>query len=717
MTLDRIILENFLTYDHLDYKIPKVPMQIQGRNLTEEDQESNGSGKSGILTAIEYCIAASNSRDVLDKELVTFGYDESNIQLYASCNVRKEEIHISWTIKIKGSNILKLSIKKSDSDWKDVSFSNTNDGKKYILSWFAISKDDLFNYYIVNKQRFKSFFKSSNSDKIALINRFSDASIIDGIEKIDNTNLQDLYNTAFTNKSKIEGKIESNEERLLIEKSRDFKKEYDDRIEDIKETIDILDDKIKQKRLDILDKEKDISDLDEERLEIKKEEKELNQDKEDLKLEIKAFDKKFLDVNSDLTESKNNLESFVDTDFNKERKVYDSQSKSKKEELEATKEDYDELNNKENKILSLLNQISIKLDGSITCPKCSHEFILDGNISDIKNKQLKAKQVAEKIDKAKEKAKQTMLSIETSIESIRDSISKINSREKEENSNKNLLNESLNKVKSKINELHSQKQLVQKKIDNIDSKLSDCESDYKQVDLDEQSIKNDIKAIEGEINNIKDQIESKKDSIKDIKVGNNKDILKEIKLESIELKKQLDEKSSEVIDIESKIAERNEWSNNFKQFKLHIANKSLEVIEYHCNRYLKGMNSDLRVKLEGYKVLSSGKIKDEITTKIVRGGERSFSSFSGGEQGRLLFSSILANRHMLNSTHPYGGLDFLSVDEVFEGIDSLGLKSLIQSAKELEIAVLIVTHVTDENVSDDVLLIEKINGISKIKNR
>ena len=149
---------------------------------------------------------------------------------------------------------------------------------------------------------------------------------------------------------------------------------------------------------------------------------------------------------------------------------------------------------------------------------------------------------------------------------------------------------------------------------------------------------------------------------------------------------------------------------------MSLANKSLEIIEFHCNRYLHDMGSDLKVKIDGFKVLADGSIKDEITAKVVRGQERTFSSFSGGEQGRLLFASILANRHMINSTHPYGGLDFLSVDEVFEGVDGIGLASLVQSAKQLEVACMIVTHVTDrENDSEDILTIVKENGISNIK--
>ena len=131
MRLDKVILENFLTYESLEYNIPRTPLLVQGLNKTEEDQESNGSGKSGMFTAIEFCIASSNSRGVSDKELVMFGQKEARAQLYASCDVRKESIHIDWTIKVKGSNKLTLKIEQ-DGKWNEVSFSNVNYGKKAI---------------------------------------------------------------------------------------------------------------------------------------------------------------------------------------------------------------------------------------------------------------------------------------------------------------------------------------------------------------------------------------------------------------------------------------------------------------------------------------------------------------------------------------------------------------------------------------------------------
>lgn len=139
-------------------------------------------------------------------------------------------------------------------------------------------------------------------------------------------------------------------------------------------------------------------------------------------------------------------------------------------------------------------------------------------------------------------------------------------------------------------------------------------------------------------------------------------------------------------------------------------------MQYRTNEFLKELGNDILVRLDGYKVKANGTIKEEISATIIRDGERTFSSLSGGEQVRVLFSSILANRYLINTTHPYGGLDFLSVDEVFDKIDSLGMKYLIRSAKKLETCIMVISHVSDEDLAgEDILTIQKINGVSTIK--
>ena len=108
-----------------------------------------------------------------------------------------------------------------------------NDGKKQILDWLGISKEDLFNYYIINSTRFKSFFGSSNREKVDLINRFSDSSIIDGLEKIDNSKLEEEKENVEISINKIKGGVDTIKEQIEDAKNFDFTKELEDTKMDI----------------------------------------------------------------------------------------------------------------------------------------------------------------------------------------------------------------------------------------------------------------------------------------------------------------------------------------------------------------------------------------------------------------------------------------------------------------------------------------------------
>lgn len=676
MRLDKIILDNFLTYEHLEYDISKKPLLVQGLNKTEEDQESNGSGKSGIFSGIEFCITASNSRDVRDKELVMFGEKEARTQLYASCDVRKQTIHIDWKIKVKGSNVLTLNKRAYDGGWENISFSNVNDGKKYILNWFAIEKEDLFNYYIINKSRFKTFFKASNKEKVELINRFSDASIIDGLDKIDNTKLQNEYNDIKSEIDKIDGKIELTDEQILEEKSKDVELEN-------KLLKDSLLDKIQEAKDDIDGFNQEI--------------KEFKQEQQDDKTLFDNANGELNALNIKVNKAQLLVDNFVGKDFDKliddQNNLIDDQEAL----VNIEKASVSELDNKSLKVNKLIKELNVELSGSITCPSCANEFVLDckhGTLDQVKNKLQQATTIDSTIKNKEQTHKDKIKDIQEIIDRLDGKLVLIsNERDLESRDRQELVNN--------LNDINSQSILLNKKINKLQSKLlehktdiADCKADIKKFNLNIDGFKQEIKNI-----------------------GSNTSKINTSALEAslLSLKKQKTNLEGDLTQKGDEIYLNNQWVNNFKQFRMHLANQSLEAIEFHMNRYLVGMQSDLKVKLEGFKMLANGTFKDEITAKIIRTVERTFSSFSGGEQGRLLFAAILANRHMINQTHPYGGLDFLSIDEVFEGVDSLGLKKLVQSAKKLNVAVMIITHVTDEEVNDDVLLIEKINGISYVK--
>ena len=674
MRLKKIILNNFLTYENLEYEFERRPLLVQGLNLTDENQKSNGAGKSAIQTGIEYCITASNSRDVRDVELVAYGHPEARAQLIVSCDIRKETIHIDWTLKAKGSNKVRLTKQVGNGDWEEVSFSNVNDGKKWILNWFGISKEDLFNYFIINKSRFKSFFKSSNREKVDLINRFSDASIIDGLEEIDNSMLETDVSTMQADINKIEGKIEMVELNLQREKNRDFKEELNIQIDEYKTEIE--------------DAQENLKEL---TIELKINKGELLLVENQIVKAIESYDI----IKESLDEANAELEDFTMPDYSKDVEKLESEISEVEEDLDLQNEAKKDWEAKQSKIEALLSQINTKLAGEITCPSCSHKFVLDGDIEELKKNKDSALSMVPKVEAKIEECKSKMKSCEVKIESIEAKFYEIDQAEDKGN---------------------KEKRFILSTIDSILTKVRSSKSNIDNLEKEQRGIKMDIGETSIEITRAENLIKENEANIEGLKAGNNKSLITTLKkdLSALELTKA--SLNKDLIKLNDSIYLRNQWKNNFKQFRGHLANQSLEVMEYHSNRYLKDMGSDLIIKFEGFKTLANGTVKDEITARVIRNGsERTFDSFSGGEKGRLLFASILANRHMINKTHQNGGLDFLSIDEIFEGVDGVGLHHLIKSAKQLDITAMIITHVTDENASADVLTVIKENGKSRIE--
>lgn len=710
MKFVKLILKNFMSFESLEYDFEDRPLLVQGRNLTDDGQESNGSGKSGFQSGLEYAIKSSLNSGVKDAGILTFGKKEGLVSLTSYCGVRNEFFKIERTIKRKGSNKLSLTTSKDGEIWSDVSFSNINDGNNFILKWFDISKDDFFNYFIINKNKFKSFYQSSNREKVELINRFHDASIIDGVDdlKIDSSKKDYLLSEI----NKNEGKLEMLKESLEIEESKNLNEEFELKKSKIENNINLNKKEIDEIYLQISSIEKNIiklkdskkklskSDSTEEKIKkLELKDKELNDKKDSLIKELENFKTSVNKKRDELTYEYNKLR--------EEGKKVLSESNKLKTERKNSNLEYDKISKRISKIDSILS-------GQISCPSCSHKFLLKGDLKKLAKEKVDLESKSENILYFIDNLSSNILEKGNFLDqmSVRAgeikkclelSDSKVFNKNKEINSKISKIDKSLIEISKSKNSILNEEVEINKYNSSIDGKIHSLRNKIDTVlNFSISSLNNKIKILENSKDDVK--IESNEDVILDIKS----------KIESLSNRKEVLNK--EYLEEVDRIEDLKKWSNRLKEFKMFLANKSLEVLEYHNNRYLKDMKTDLTVRINGFKKRADGSIKDEINVSIFREEERLFNSFSGGERGRLLFASILANRYMINLNNKYGGLDFLSIDEVFEGVDGLGLKNLIKPAKELKIPVMIVTHVTTENTNDDILTIEKKNGISKIVN-
>lgn len=662
----RLILRNFGPFSSLKYDFVNESIAIIGENRTQDDQLSNGSGKSSISQGLFYGIYGVNLRGVLDKKLIREGEDSAYICVQIHCPIRKQILSIEREIRTKGSSTLKLElIDEDESKLTPVTCATVNDGNKFIANWIEISAEDAKSYYIVSKGNYKSFFNSSNTEKLALISRFINFASIDKTKDIITERLDELneIKRGYENeKSSFEGKLSAYEEQLNFILEEDLEKKRNDEISGLTYLINVYDDNIKEKQNSISNLKKSKVSKERQKEDIAKLRKSVEKELEEL--EDNSFQETYNEIDEDLS-------------------LY----KKQKEDEES------KLNKSTQRVRSIkrtIDSIEMKLAGVITCPNCHHEFLLknDESVDDLKTE----KKLSE-------------------------------SALKEETQKKSLIDKSIEELDSIIDEylsLKKETQAEEKKIIDqqisIRNKLKTLSSQYYEID-------ESIVRIESDINKLKEQITDNEQ----LKVHKLK-LIDELKTTPLKkkdtshleeniknLEKEIENKDKEILQVNDKIFKIQQWTTRFKDFKMYLALEQLKNIQFSANDILKRMGSDLRIMIEGFKKGANGKMKDEITPYVFRNEMESFFYYSGGEQARCEIALILALQTMINTTKQYGGMNFLFIDEVLESADSLGVENIISSISFLKQPILVVTHVPKLNEEIRQLKVIKENGISRLE--
>jgi DNA repair exonuclease SbcCD ATPase subunit len=662
MNFVKLTATNFLSFKELNYDFETKPILIQGENTSDDAQESNGSGKSALQAAIEFCLYKTTSRKVLDVELINYDDDFCSVQLNIFCSIRKELLQIERTIKRKAGTTLRIKINTENQ-----SFATIEDGNKLILSWIDITREDLQNYFILNKERYVSFFSSSNKQKIEMINRFSNAKLINGIEKnVEADILQE--ETKLTNLLKQETATEASittlKERLVREQDRDFEEEKKIRINEVNNEITWTRNQIN----DIITSSQELYFKSANSLE------DLNK----LLVDVDLLSTQVANFKSDdFTEKYNKINEAIET-------LNERQSQKTQEE-NKTRANISEIN-------TTIASIEKNLKGTVVCPNCNHEFNIADPTLSIEEEKVYFEQVTNLLIKVKDKLR--LIALDT--QEIQNSIGQVRREETELRNQENLIIQEKRKLNKQVDDLN---RLVSSKSDELNN------------------IKITIANNNTKINSLEEMIILKYEKIKEIETLQDDGLrIKELEAGIKELKKGLLKINSDIEAQKQKIYYISQWIINFKNFNIHLANISLMAIQSNCNKFLKDIGLDIQIKMEGQKLIDNGKkLKEEITPYIVRDNTvRDFWSFSGGERARLDYTMILTMQKMINSTHKYGGLNFLSTDEVGEGLDSQGLADLMKAFHSLNKAILITTHVVNRSISENVLLIRKENKVSRI---
>lgn len=664
MNLLYLKLQNFLSFKELDHTFINGPVLVQGRNLTEiESKESNGSGKSSMEAAIAKCILDTALRkQTLDVNLITWGETEAHLRLGIHCSVRKETLEIHRTLRVKGSASLELSVND-----EPVQFATLNDGNAYILNWIGITAEDIKNFYIINKENFKSFVSASNNDKLSLISRFIKAQDLDGVDdliKERNSPLEAKLHEVETLMNRAQGELSVHERRLEEEEARDLEKEREDRIQSLQAQIDETVNRAEKAQKDIEMAENSITVS--------------NQEIENVNSKIRKVSKHLSELESVDFKSKYDEISKKRANLDKDVEVQRTARELALKSVEACKGE--------------MNRISSILKGTVTCPKCKHEFSTSDPDFDVKTAREELADNANQVEDFEllaDKALKNLRSVQEKLKIYDDKTIEVREEERGIIRQIREVNTEITKLKVNVSSLKANISYAEDKISKNEKEISDCEE--KCVSLSEQLDKAETEEL-----------------------SNTSDV---VKLQIKGVKKNLEKYEKELADLRQRISENVQWGLRFKEFKMSLACEQLKIIQGFANAELQKQKSELRLSIDGFKRDSKGRVKSEITVTVINGeGEyKPFWSYSGGERSRVEVSLIIGFMKMINGTNKWGGLWFLSIDEVLEGTDPLGLSLLLESLKEYDFPIYIISHVMNLHGEVNTLTVVKENGISYLE--
>lgn len=663
MRIERLRLKNFLSFKELDHIFRNEPTLVQGKNLSEESKESNGSGKSTMQAGVAYALMATSLRkQALDRDLIYWGENEAEIELTMYCPIRKQRLVIFRTLRAKGSSTLNLTIND-----EPVVVATVLEGNRFILDWIGISPEDIKSFYILNKENYKSFLSSSNSDKLALINRFIKADGLDNAERVIKEESKP-YTEAITKAQRelytAEGELNVYRSQLEEEQGRDLEGEKEERVAAMQRFIEDLKAqkrKSEQEKLEFLSSYKSL----------------LTQQVAQKKAVEKA--QKYLDEAKKVSFEEEAVQLTILGD------------RTRAAEMEANK-----LKKEDEENIAALNSgiaaLTTILAGKIVCPKCGHEFFIESD-----------KSVAE-VEEEINAYKQELVNWEEDLQQVIHLISDIDSEWEHYNRQRT-------EYSNKVNE-HS------RLLSSLRNTLSDVERSYRSIEIELEMVNRNISMRDRNIQFNEEKIKNCEIELNRIKQEDLQSKVEEISAIITVEEKRVEKLKQKVEKAEQALGDFQQWGQRFKDFKMSLACEQLKSIQDTTNSILQKQHSELRVSLDGFKVNAKGQIKSEITLLVINeeGEYCNFWGYSGGERARVEFAIIQAFQEMINATNPYGGLDFLMIDEVLEGTDPLGLNLIMESMQGINYPVYLITHTMNIRTGVSTLTVVKENKESRIEN-
>lgn len=768
--LNEIYAQNICAFRELKYTINQgVTTLIFGDNRDNESQRSNGSGKSALIECIALGITGSPLRRIKNEEIINDLAEEAFVELQFSNTSGNEKFIIERRLFRKGVAEVACYLFRGEEFAADEMIMPGIDAyNKFILETLGITKEELFNNFILSKYKYQNFLSCSDKDKKEIINNFSNGVLVDeAIERIqaDIVPIEQSLKSKETELAGMDGRINALTEQIEKEKElqQERQKSREDKINEIKNSIADKRGLIRGKNADkaelLSSKEalelvdKALQELENSEVSLEdcfgsiysklqpycngnltdwqsvfvKKKQELDTADEDLKRWENIFIK-----SRDEVERLTKLYESVSAEY----KQFHSEEKEKhavnEENTVRLKQQLHEITRrgenvkKERRVLSAaIETLRNKLAGLITCPSCGHEFLVSDKDFDSEQGRIEIESKQEQMDALSNE-------LETADEEIED-IEKLQSiirkDKQEQKAWHDKWSEKLGSIQREYQDVLHKRDQAERLKKHVEESIGQMQSGinglhrkvfdeaFEIVDMNYKSIENKDKAVDEELKMIESSIGTLEDTMKELEefTGEN------ITVSLVQSLKECRDKSAKISQsktlIEKELRRLEEQEQHFVHFKTYLANSKIEALSKITNEFLEDIGSDIRIRFSGYTVLKTGKVRDKISVSLIRAGLDcgSFGKFSAGEAARVNLATILSMQKLINANcDDDKGLDLLVLDEILEAVDEDGLASMFSSLNRIGTTTLVVSH---GNIAESYPYITKIikeHGESKI---
>lgn len=783
--LSNIRIKNIVSFHEAELLIEQgVATLIFGRNEDNASQPCNGSGKSSLIEAISFALTGEQLRKVKSvEEIINDDADDAFVSLRLTNDYDGVNLTINRHISRNAPQIIQVLRQTGpyDTDLEEIIQPTVSDYNKYILNEIGLTKDDIYNNFILCDNKYEGFFDCSDKNKKEVINRFSNGVLVDeSIARVQADMEPVAERLAVANNavigikgsiSAIERELEQVDEKVANarqDRQRHIER-LDEQIQQCLANIDELEGKrLKgEQRLRTLKRlHSKVSDIEGSEMtmldsynQIKAicEEYELGtiSDFEQLSASYKGqlatqyqlvdnLTQEIADAEQQLSGYKKEYDQYFEaynlhSDEDSKLRAEEADIKAKiNQQIKAIDNQLDkiEVAIKENKkrqseLETQIARNSALLDGAVTCPKCQHQFFVGENASvesirsglttlqnEVSQKKAEIIELNKQFDEADDKA----VAKSDEIQAVDEKAKERRSRLEKEYATLQSLSRNVNAAENRIALLQRQQTTAQNEIDRISGKIDILKNRLfgEITGILEGRIQNGEQFIEHQTSSItfaKGQLKQYQQSRQELVDAPETDFTTSLKASLNKYQSDLTESEKQAAKIQSEYDTLKEQEVNFTLFKSHIARKKIDALSLIVNDFLEKIGSDIRLKLEGFTVTKTGKLRDKISVMVMRDGIDcgSYHKFSGGEKARLNLACILALHTLTNSNCDDGkGLDFIIIDELLDKSDEVGMAIYCEALNKLNQTALLITQGSVSEGYPHKLLIVKKHGISTI---